>query len=291
MSWHRISPPNGGRYPGSRPIPPPPEGAPARQDRKRAVLPKGGHAEDRVVPPIGPLAPLPELKPAERQGSVEADGKLLDPGKQGLASGRVADGLDQCDAIVPLHQTDQAAHRGSAHQAVGIEHDREVVVAARPIEELANVAGLAAQVAGTAPVSECRDGADPQRGGTSFFGGRDVRRSRVAEHVNDDIVGCAEARERRPHHTDAREYVVDILLEDRDDEGGAAQACRNRADRGGVPLDRREKVRPCQPAVEAEHELPHDETFPGHNGDEREGKDPVDEAVRLTGQGRARERK
>src|SRR5262245_2109615 len=124
-------------------------------------------AADRV----GPHAePHPELENAgESARRRQTDHKSLQNSESGIC----------------LHQTNQTQDRLRSHETVGIERDRELVISAPSLAEIANVAGLVPRIHGAPPV--CRpETVFPSRGELAdarFFSLRNRRVTGIAQHI------------------------------------------------------------------------------------------------------------
>src|SRR5690606_16731361 len=77
------------------------------------------------------------------QWAVNAGGELLHACIQGIHARGFRPGLDDAGVRVGLHQAHQAAQAFAAHDAVGIEHDHVLVIAAPTTAEVVEVAALA----------------------------------------------------------------------------------------------------------------------------------------------------
>src|SRR5262245_66572588 len=60
--------------------------------------------------------------------------------------------LQNSESGICLHQTNQTQDRLRSHETVGIERDRELVISAPSLAEIANVAGLVPCIHGAPPV-------------------------------------------------------------------------------------------------------------------------------------------
>src|SRR5262249_55176108 len=123
----------------------------ARQIAERCELPQ---AQDRVVSPIVAFAELPESQSACEHRTAETRGELHETREQRLPSGRQWQGLDDPRLRLRLHELREGYDRAAAHDAVRIEYDGIVVATAPRAHEVGDVAGLAADVLGPAPIED-----------------------------------------------------------------------------------------------------------------------------------------
>ncbi len=222
---------------------------------------------------------------------------MLDAGEQGVAPGGVADGLDQAGAGVVLHQPHQAAHGGTGHQAVGVEHDHEVVLVAVGGAELADIAGLAPGILLAAAIADRRQaGPAPSRqtwmpAKFALLGRGDLRVAGVAEDEEVEVAPVAAGAGERPgHHPDRREDRGRILGMDRHHGRGAAAAARLRGDRGGLPLHPRHHPRSEAGGDRTVEVGPGDVGLPGHREAEQGEHRGLQRPVRHAGAGEGRRR-
>ena len=194
------------------------ERLPSRQHRQRAVLDEGGDAYNGVMAPVVAVPPLPERQPLHQGGGIEPCAELLHPGKQGLAPDGIGHGLDDAGAGVGIHQADQGADGAGAHDAVGIQHDHVVILAAPAPAELQEVADLAALVGVAAAVMQRRAApmADPGLHGVEcrLFLSRNGGIAGVGQH---EQVHSAQGRAGNSgvHRLDGGENRPRVLLVDR----------------------------------------------------------------------------
>ena len=106
----------------------------------------GASRTTRVVAPIGPAIALPPGAADGVGAHAEPHAELEDARER--AGRRHADheALQDAEPRIGLHDAHQPQHRVGGHDAVGVEHDRELVVLAPALAEVADVAGLEAGV-------------------------------------------------------------------------------------------------------------------------------------------------
>ncbi len=226
----------------------------ARQRRQAAMAGEGGDAHDRVVAPVAAARPLPPRHAAGQQRPVQPGAELLHAGEQGGTADRVAHGLDQPGIRVRLHRAHQPRHRRAGHQAVGVQHDHEVVLGAPATDELGDVARLAPAILRPATVVHLRPAGRTlrQQPPVRLLLRRRARGGpRVAEH---EQVGGAErlARQRPGHHAGGGEHAHRVLLVDRQQHGGAGPPARRPQHR---PRNRASRA-PPQRHQRAQHRTP-----------------------------------
>ena len=106
----------------------------------------GCEPDDGVVAPIGPAIALPPGA-ADGVGAHAEPHAELEDAREGAGRGQPDDeALQDAELRVGLHDAHQPQHRIRGHQAVGIEHDREFVLRAPALAEIADVAGLEAGI-------------------------------------------------------------------------------------------------------------------------------------------------
>ncbi|MNO76991.1 hypothetical protein D3C76_680860 [compost metagenome] len=200
----------------------PGERALARQRRQGAVLDERLHADDRVVAPVVRLAQLPEVQAGGEQRAVHTGGELLHARIQGVHAGRLGRGLDDAGVRVGLHQAHQAAQALAAHDAVGVEHDHVLVLAAPATAEVVEVAALALHPAPTAAVEDAAEAfgfaAHVQPG--LLLGHGDVGVVGVAEHEEVETVEVAAGGYRFERRPQACEHPRHIFVADGHDQRG-----------------------------------------------------------------------
>src|SRR5688572_12294354 len=92
--------------------------------------------------PIVAFGTMPPTQPSRQHRSVYTRSKLLKMRKQGFAIEQERYRLDQADRWVFLHRGSQSHDRVAAHETIGIEHDHEIVMAAKSPHPLGDVTGL-----------------------------------------------------------------------------------------------------------------------------------------------------
>src|SRR5438477_451326 len=90
-------------------------------------------------------------------------------------------------------RTSKPAAGVSRHEAVGIERDREIMLAAPAFAEVADIAGLVGRIELTTPVGDCHPAAPArsQGGEGCLFAGCDGGVAGVAEDVEMEAPGAA----------------------------------------------------------------------------------------------------
>src|SRR4029078_7147505 len=89
------------------------------------------------------------------------------------------------EPAVCLHQANQAQDRVRSHEAVGIQRNRQLVVAAPPVAKITNIAWLVSGMHGASRVGR-RDTTLPSRGELTdarFFQRRNRRVTGVAQQI------------------------------------------------------------------------------------------------------------
>ncbi|MNZ38199.1 hypothetical protein D3C78_556660 [compost metagenome] len=194
----------------------------ARQRRQGAVLDERLHADDRVVAPVVRLAQLPEVQAGGEQRAVHAGGELLQARIQGVHARGLRPGLDDAGVRVGLHQAHQAAQALAAHDAVGVEYDHVLVLAAPATAEVVEVAALALHPAPTAAVEDAAEAfgfaAHVQPG--LLLGHGDVGVVGVAEHEEVETVEVAAGGHRLERCAQAGEHARHVFVADRHHQRG-----------------------------------------------------------------------
>ena len=102
--------------------------------------------------------------------------------------------LQDAERRIGLHDAHEAQHRFGRHETVGVQRDREFVVAAPSVAEIADIAGLEARIDRAAPVGD-RDPAAAlggERAETGLLGGDDLGIAGVAQEI--DMKQMSDAR-------------------------------------------------------------------------------------------------
>ena len=130
------------------------------EHREMAMGHERREPDDRVVTPVRPAVGLPPGAADGVGAHAEPHAELEDARK--CAGRRHADdqALQDAELRIGLHDAHEAQHGLGGHQAVGVEHQRVVVLIAPAVAEVTDVAGLEAGVHFTPAVGE-RDAAAP----------------------------------------------------------------------------------------------------------------------------------
>ena len=166
------------------------------------------------------------------------------------------------------------------HDAVGVEHDREVVVLAPAFAEIADIAGLEADIVGATPVGE-RDAPAPElrkRREACVLGRGDVGLAGVAQHIDMEAFADAARRKAREHRLQQPRDPVGRLVADAQKDGGrggnrlvAAHTARHRR-------DRRDRVARKAHDQKADGRVPESDHVPRQCHREEHDQDEVDGA-------------
>ena len=252
------------------------ERLPAGEAGQRAVIDEGLDANDRVVPPVLPVAQLPVVEAGREHRAVHPAGELLHAREQRAAVHGRGGGLDHADARVALHELDQADDRLAGHQAVGVEHDHVAVAPAPAPAEVGDVAALALQAHLAAAIE---DAAEAPHGATPveprfLLLHRRARVGRVAEHEEVEAVERAGALERAMDRAEPREHPLDRLLADGHHDGREDALGRDhrRVAAGTLEVGDREAIPAADEGEEAEHGGPEADRDPPEEG-AKEGRD------------------
>ena len=159
------------------------EGLLAGQSRQAGLFGEGTGADDRVVPPIVALRPVPPGHAMRDHRAVNATGELLHAREQ---AGAVDDGrqrLDQADIGVGFDRVGQTHDGVAGHQAVRVQDQHVRIAAAETPHPFGDVAGLAFAVVRATPVEDTRVSAGALEQGVELgdFPGRDFFARGVAE--------------------------------------------------------------------------------------------------------------
>ena len=156
----------------------------AWQDRQMAMLAKRRNANQCIMPPERAAIAIPPRSARRIGPHAVAHAELEKPRKARLRWRSDDKTLQDADTRPGLADAHHADDRVAGHQAVGVEGDHEVVVAALIFNELGHVAGLEAVVACTPAVVQpfgARSGADLPAGEFFFLATGDLGVSGVAE--------------------------------------------------------------------------------------------------------------
>jgi hypothetical protein len=158
----------------------------ARQHRQFTMRHERRDAHDGVMAPIRPAITLPPCAADGVGAHPQAHPELEDAGK-GAGRGHADDqALQDAEPRIDLHDAHELEQEIDRHDAVGVEHDGEVVVLAPALAEIRDVASLEADIVGAKPVGQ-RDPAVPcrcERGKACALGRGDLRPAGVAQHVD-----------------------------------------------------------------------------------------------------------
>ena len=232
------------------------------QHRQIAVRHERGKANDGIMPPVRSAIALPPGT-ADRVGAhAEPHAELKDTGKGARGWHTDHQRLQNAQPRIDLHDAHQFEHELHGHDAVGVEHDRKIVVLAPAPAELGDIARLEPGIAGAAAVGEA-DAAAPglrEMGETDVFGCGDGSIVCIAEDIEMEALAHA-ARGKALHHGiqqpgDAVGRLVANTKQDRgrsDDRLIPAHAAHNRCHRGDRIGGKAHDREPDRRIPEADH--------------------------------------
>ena len=178
-----------------------------------------------------------------------------------------------------LHHAGEAHDRCARHQAVGVERQHQLVAAAPPLTEVADVAGLVAGVDGAAAIDDTARLADlggPRLGGC-VLGGGDRWIIGVAQDEIVELAAFAGRVDARLDRAQAQEGAGRILVAQRHQDRGLDRQRRRpiagRRERG----DRAHRVSGDVQEPEADHRVPEAEHRPRAADRECDEQDVVDQ--------------
>ena len=197
------------------------EGAAPLQLRKPAALREGAGAQDRIMAPEARLSTRPPEQARRRDGAVEPARELLPALEDARRADHRRHRLQEPDARMRVHDRGEQRDRPPAHQAVGVEHQHIFIGPAEAAYPFGDVAGLARDVlVAPAVIDRQRRGrGQPLPGGPLDRAGLGMA---VGEDEDIDRLRPARIRHGARHRLDAREDLVDRLVVDRHEDGGAA---------------------------------------------------------------------
>src|SRR5262245_60015585 len=121
------------------------------EDGQMTVLHERRDADNGVMPPVWTAIALPPSRANGVRAHAQAHAEL-EHSRKGAGRWHADDQtLDDTEPWIGLHNAYQAQYGVGAHQAVGVEHNEEVVQFAPAFAEVADIAGLESEVAVAAP--------------------------------------------------------------------------------------------------------------------------------------------
>ncbi len=172
-----------------------------------------------MAPVVAVLA-LPCGDPVADGGTCDGVGELLRAGKGRHRADQHGARLDDACARVGAHCVAKAREARAGHHAVSVEHDHVRVAAAPAAHEIADVAGLAVLVLGTAAVPDldrCAEIAELRQ--PALLGDPDLGVRGVGQDEDLEGFGCGRRQVAR-HRGERREDGARVLVVDRHDERG-----------------------------------------------------------------------
>ena len=156
---------------------------------------------------------------------AEAHPELKDARECARAGKTGHERLKDADARLDLHDAHETQHRRGGHGAVGVEHDRERVVGAPALAEIADVAGLEASPALAPAVrdSELRAEARAQCRHHPFFFVSDVEIARIAQYIEVEPARLSRRDEPLDHPLEIGRNATRVLVTYADEERGGAR--------------------------------------------------------------------
>ncbi len=192
------------------------EGRAAGQHRKAAQFSEGADPEDRVVTPERPGRPLGDVEPAGENRGVEGARELRRAPEAAASAHDARICLKEAEAGVGLHPAHHLDDGRTFHEAVGIEHHGVVVAPAAGLDEIGDVAGLAARpVVAPAVVDPGASLAFRQQPRVPVaLGGGDALVPRVREDRDVETASLTRPRQRGLDGRDARPRLGGLLAAD-----------------------------------------------------------------------------
>ena len=166
------------------------------------------------------FGPGPPDHAGGRDRPEQAAGKLLPAGEQRGRAHHRRHGLNEAKMRVAFHVDRQARHGLAAHHAVGIQHDHMVICAAETGHPLLDIARLATDIAGAAAIMDrAREGLAHFQIGLAL--GFAIFRVGIRQDEEFEALAPHHLRQRSFHDRQAAEHAQEILVADRQQDGGA----------------------------------------------------------------------
>src|SRR5262249_15178724 len=124
--------------------------------------------------------------------------------------------LQNAYARISLHEAHELVHELDGHQAVGVEHERKLVLLAPTLAEIRYVAGLVAGILLTPPIRQ-RNPAAPcgrERCKAALLCCNDVAVAAVAQHVKMKFVARIRCRKTGNHRLEQMDNMLGRLVAD-----------------------------------------------------------------------------
>ena len=208
------------------------------QFRQACLLGEGTRAYHRVVPPVIALRTVPPGHAIGHYRAIHPATELLHAGKGGAAVDHRRQRLDQADTGMVFHCRGQTYDHLTGHQAVGIQDQHLRVAATETTHPVGDVAGLAPDVAGTAPVEQPPGTAGGlyQLGKHLFLGAADGVAGGVAEHEEIKTVQLSGSGYRFVDRLQAGHHPARVFVVGGHQQCGAAAQGRQRRARHNAQL-------------------------------------------------------
>ena len=188
--------------------------------------------------------------------------------------------LQDAEPRLDLHDAHELEHEVDGHHAVGIEQHREVVVLAPALAEIADIAGLEADIVGAPPVGQ-RDPSAPecrQRRKARILGGGDGALAGVAQHIDMEALADAARGEPREHRLEQAGGAVGRLVADAEQDRGRRGDRLVAAHAAGDRRDRRHRIARKAHDQQADGRVPEPDHVPGQRYREQHDQNEIDNA-------------
>ena len=243
-----------------------------------AMLVKRRDAKYAVVSPIGAAIALPPGRAGGVGAHAEPHAELKQPRESAGRGQADHETLQNAELRIGLHDAHKAQHRFRRHEAVGVERDREFVLRAPALAEVADISGLEAGILFATAIGH-RNFSAPcvgERSELPILGGRDYRVAGIAQHIDMKAIRVTRGRDACEHRFEIADHAIRQFVADAKKKRGRGGDRLVAPDFRGRRIDRGERIARKAHDAKADHRVPETDHGPGQGHCKEQKKQKIE---------------